>query len=97
MPEYLPAAIAVYLVCVNLLAVALTVSDKRRSVRHKYRVPEKTLFLIALCGGSIGEYCAMRIIRHKTLHKRFMWGLPLIIVLQLALASYIFIKVLPPK
>ncbi len=85
-----------YLTAVNLLAVILTVSDKRRSIRQRRRIPEKALFLAALLGGSIGEYCTMRIIRHKTLHKRFMLGLPAIILLQIALAVAVFILLKQP-
>ena len=85
-------ALGVYLLAVNLIAVLLTISDKRRSIKHQYRIPEKALFLAALLGGSVGEYCTMRIIRHKTLHKRFMWGLPAIIVLQIALAVWLLIR-----
>ena len=80
--------VAIYLLAVNLLAAVLTVADKRRAARHAWRIPEKVLFLVALLGGSVGEYCAMRLIRHKTLHKRFMWGLPAIFLLQLALAGW---------
>ncbi|MBQ7597908.1 MAG: DUF1294 domain-containing protein [Clostridia bacterium] len=80
--------LGIYLSAVNLLAAVLTVIDKRRAVRHAWRIPEKVLFLVALLGGSIGEYCTMRLIRHKTLHKRFMWGLPAMFMLQLALAGW---------
>lgn len=92
MSEKLYLALGVYLVAVNLLAAILTISDKRRSIRHRFRIPEKVLFLAAILGGSIGEYVTMRIIRHKTLHKRFMWGLPAIIVLQLAAAAWLIFR-----
>ena len=84
-------ALGIYLLAVNLLAILLTVSDKRRSIRHRFRIPEKVLFLVALLGGSVGEYAAMRTIRHKTLHKRFMWGLPAIMILQVAAAVGVYI------
>lgn len=92
MSEKLYLALGVYLAAVNLLAAILTISDKRRSIRHRFRIPEKVLFLAAILGGSIGEYVTMRIIRHKTLHKRFMWGLPAIIVLQLAAAAWLIFR-----
>ena len=85
-------ALGVYLLAINLIAALLTISDKRRSINHQFRISEKALFLAALLGGSVGEYCTMRIIRHKTLHKRFMWGLPAIIVLQITLAVWLFIR-----
>ena len=88
-------ALGAYLLLINLAAVILTISDKRRSIRHQFRIPEKALFLVALLGGSVGEYAAMRIIRHKTLHKRFMWGLPAIMLLQAALAVWLFLQQTP--
>ncbi len=88
-------ALGAYLLLINLAAVILTISDKRRSIRHQFRIPEKALFLAALLGGSVGEYAAMRIIRHKTLHKRFMWGLPAIMLLQAALAVWLFLQQTP--
>ena len=75
--------LGIYLSAVNLLAAVLTVIDKRRAVRHAWRIPEKVLFLVALLGGSVGEYCTMRLIRHKTKHPRFVLGMPLILAVQL--------------
>lgn len=73
---------------VNLFAVLLTCIDKGCSrKRGARRVPERVLFAAAFLGGAAGMYAAMRVIRHKTLHRRFMIGLPLIIVLQVFLAG----------
>ena len=70
---------------INFYAVILTVSDKRLAKKEgARRVPEKSLFLAAALGGSLGMYLTMKKIRHKTKHKRFMIGIPVIIVLQLA-------------
>ena len=74
-----------YLLIINLVSFFVCVSDKRRAVKHKSRVPEKTLLFLSLIGGSVGMYATMKAIRHKTLHKRFMIGIPLIIVLQICL------------
>lgn len=74
-----------YLLIINLVSFFVCVSDKRRAVKNKSRVPEKTLFFLSLIGGSVGMYATMKVIRHKTLHKRFMIGIPLIIVLQICL------------
>ena len=65
--------------------------EKRETIR---RVPEKTLFLLAILGGSVGAILGMRVFHHKTLHKRFRFGLPVILVLQLALAIWIAWRVL---
>ena len=57
--------------------------DKRRAILKKYRIPEKTLFLIALIGGSIGAILGMETFRHKTKHWYFKWGMPFILVCQI--------------
>ena len=75
-----------WLVATNLLAIVLTVSDKVRAKKGKWRVPEDTLLFVALLGGAVGEYITMRLILHKTRHKKFMITLPVFILLQAALA-----------
>lgn len=75
--------------CFSLLAVCLTVYDKYASVKKRFRVPEKTLFFVALCGGSAAMYITMLVIRHKTKHKRFMVGLPVIALAQAVLNTFI--------
>lgn len=80
-----------YLIIINFIAVILTVSDKRRAIAHRWRVPENTLLIVAALGGSPAMLITMRIIRHKTQHKKFMLGIPMILILQAA-AVYYFIK-----
>ena len=83
-----------WLIAVSVASVAVTAWDKSRAKRQAWRVPERTLWLMSLLGGSVATYLTMRVIRHKTLHRRFMWGLPLIIVVQaaatVAICRYIF-------
>ncbi len=79
-----------YLVIINLISMIVTISDKSRSKKNKWRVKEKTLFTLAILGGSVSMYITMRIIRHKTKHLSFMIGIPAIIVLQLILAYFIW-------
>ncbi len=67
------------------IAMVVTLYDKLIAGGKRRRVPERTLFLLALLGGAAAMYLTMLIIRHKTKHKRFMLGLPLIISAQLAL------------
>lgn len=74
----------VYFAVISLITAIVTVKDKAAAKKGGWRVSEATLFLLALLGGSIAEYAVMKRIRHKTRHKRFMWGLPLIIILQTA-------------
>lgn len=79
--------IGTYLVVINLIALLMMWSDKRRSKRPgARRVPEKVLFLSALLGGSLGAVLGMYAFRHKTKHWYFVWGMPLILLAQLALA-----------
>lgn len=73
------------LLIVSALAVLVTVYDKLVAGKKRSRVPEQTLFLLAILGGSAAMYLTMLLIRHKTKHKRFMLGLPLIILLHIAL------------
>jgi len=77
--------IGAYLLMLSVAAVVLTISDKTRAAKHKWRIAESTLLLVALFGGAAAEYVTMRCIRHKTLHKKFMIGLPLIFVLHLCI------------
>ena len=75
-----------YLVLINLIAVIITCYDKHCAQTNKWRVPEKTLFAVAILGGSIGMYVTMRKIRHKTKHTSFMLGIPAIIITQIVIA-----------
>lgn len=71
-----------YFIVINVLACVLTVWDKKCARRGKRRVPERALFTVAAFGGAVGMLATMRLIRHKTRYRRFMSGLPLIIILQ---------------
>lgn len=67
------------------LSILLTVYDKCVAGGRRRRVPEQVFFILALLGGSFAMYLTMLLIRHKTKHKRFMLGLPLIMAVQIAL------------
>lgn len=71
-----------YILCISAVSAAVTLLDKRSAQAHRRRVPEKTLLLFALLGGSAAMYVTMRLIHHKTRHKKFMVGIPCILVLQ---------------
>lgn len=73
----------VWLVCINLFGFLQMFADKRRAQKDKWRIPEKRLFLVAAIGGSIGSIVGMRVFRHKTKHKSFVYGMPAILVGQL--------------
>ena len=82
----------IYLLVINFYAVVITVSDKKLAKSGARRVPEKKLFITAVLGGSLGMYITMRKIRHKTLHKRFMIGIPLIMAAQCVLIIFVLMK-----
>ena len=82
----------VWLAVINLLPFIVYGADKRRARKGKWRVPEKTLFLLPLLGGSIGALLGMRVFHHKTKHWYFVWGIPAILLAQIALAVWIYTK-----
>lgn len=79
-----------YLLVLNMIAVIVCIIDKVKARRQNWRVSEKTLFLISILGGAVGMYMTMKIVHHKTLHKRFMIGLPIIIIIQCATLMLIY-------
>ena len=82
-----PAPLVIYLLAINVLAFAVYGWDKARSkVQGARRVPEKTLFLLAILGGSVGAILGMRVWHHKTRHWYFKYGLPAILLAQLSAA-----------
>ncbi len=81
MNPYLP--FIVYFLGISFVTAIVTATDKYKAKKGAFRISEATLFFLAVIGGALSEYLTMRAIRHKTLHKRFMIGLPLIIILQI--------------
>lgn len=79
-------AFTIYLVFINILAFVLMGADKAKAKRNAWRIPEKTLFLSAILGGSIGAILGMQLFRHKTRHRSFVLGMPAILALQVAIA-----------
>ena len=77
--------LCVYLAAVNLALFALMGIDKQKAIQGKWRIPEKTLFGLAILGGSIGGIAGMQLFRHKTKHASFKLGFPAILMAQLAL------------
>ena len=73
----------VYLIIISLLAVFLTLRDKRAAKRQRWRVKESTLLIVSALGGSIAMLLTMWTIRHKTKHAKFMIGIPVILALQI--------------
>lgn len=81
----------VYLFLMNLIGFLSMLIDKRRARKNVWRIRERTLFLLAILGGSIGSLSGMYVFRHKTRHWYFVLGMPLILILQTALTIFILI------
>lgn len=77
--------IIIYLIVINLIAFLAMYIDKRKARYGKWRIPEQTLFILALIGGSIGAITGMYVFRHKTKKLRFSIGFPVILILQIIL------------
>ena len=78
-----------YLLAVNIVTFLLYGIDKYKAKKNKWRISEATLLTMAAIGGSIGAWAGMRLWHHKTMHKKFKYGIPVIIILQVALAVYL--------
>lgn len=77
-----------YLLAVNVIGFFAMYIDKQKAIHNKWRIPEKTLFLIVLIGGSLGTTLGMNTFRHKTKHWYFKYGMPLILLVQVGLYIY---------
>lgn len=84
--------IFLYLALLNVAGFAAMGADKQRARRGKWRIKEKTLFLLALLGGSPGCWLGMYVFRHKTKHWYFVVGMPLILVLEAAAVIFILYR-----
>ncbi len=80
-----------YLAMVNLVGFTLMGVDKRKAIKHSWRISEATLFLIALIGGSVGSFIGMHVFRHKTKHWYFVWGMPIIMIIQIIVVGALVI------
>ena len=84
--------LVIYLIIINIAAFASMGIDKAKAKKQAWRIPEKTLFLLAIIGGSLGSIIGMQTFRHKTKHWYFKWGMPAIFVLQVALAVFLYYR-----
>ena len=79
-----------YLIAINVIAFLTYGFDKFKAKKGKWRIPESSLLLLAIIGGSIGAWFGIKVWHHKTLHKKFKYGIPLIVIAQIAIVVYIF-------
>ena len=78
-----------YLLAVNSLTFLLYGIDKYKAKKGRWRISEATLLTMAAIGGCIGAWAGMRTWHHKTMHKKFKYGIPVIIIMQIALVVYL--------
>ena len=83
--------VLIYLVIINVVSFFIYGFDKWKAKKSKMRIRETTLLGLAVLGGSIGAWLGMKVWHHKTLHKKFRFGVPAIIIIQLALIVYFII------
>lgn len=84
--------LVIYFLIVNLIGFLLMLVDKRRAIKKEWRIREKSFFIVAILGGSIGNYLGMYLFRHKTKHLKFTLGMPIIIIIQVYLTSIIIVR-----
>lgn len=78
-----------YLFAINIVSFFLYGIDKYKAKKNKWRISEATLLMIAVIGGSIGAWAGMRLWHHKTMHKKFKYGIPVIITMQVCLVVFL--------
>ena len=83
------SCLAYYLLAINAVAFIMYGIDKYKAKKAKWRISEATLLLLAVLGGSIGAWMGMKVWHHKTMHKKFKYGIPAILLIQIALIAYL--------
>ena len=86
------SCLAYYLLAINAVAFIMYGIDKYKAKKAKWRISEATLLLLAVLGGSIGAWMGMKVWHHKTMHKKFKYGIPAILLIQIALMAYLHIN-----
>ena len=85
----LHSCLAYYLLGINAVTFIVYGIDKYKAKKAKWRISEATLLLLAILGGSIGAWMGMKVWHHKTMHKKFKYGIPAILLIQIALMAYL--------
>jgi uncharacterized membrane protein YsdA (DUF1294 family) len=81
--------VAGYLILMNVIGLLVMGVDKSKAKNHAWRIPERTLFLVSVLGGSVGTWAGMYLFRHKTKHWYFVIGMPAILIAQVVIAKLI--------
>ena len=88
----LHSCLAYYLLAINVVTFIVYGIDKYKAKKAKWRISEATLLLLAVLGGSIGAWMGMKVWHHKTMHKKFKYGIPAILLIQIALMTYLHVN-----
>ncbi|MEI2664660.1 DUF1294 domain-containing protein [Rossellomorea sp. LJF3] len=83
--DALTGILYLYTVIINIIGFTVMGRDKRKAERHEYRISERVLWQVAIVGGSVGAYLGMKVFRHKTKHKAFAIGFPLLVIVHCVL------------
>ena len=83
-------AVAIYFLAINIVLFVVMGVDKYRAISRRWRIPEATLFILALVGGACGGTVGMYSFRHKTKHWYFAVFFPLLALAQLALYFFVY-------
>lgn len=83
------SCLAYYLFAINAITFVVYGIDKYKAKKTKWRISEATLLLLAVLGGSIGAWMGMRVWHHKTMHRKFKYGIPALLLMQIALMGYL--------
>ena len=82
-----------YIAVMSLIAFGAFGLDKYKAKANRWRIRERTLFILAILGGGIGAFLGMKIFHHKTLHKQFVIGIPAIMIAQLILIGFLWTRI----
>ena len=82
-------SLSYYLLAINAVTFIIYGIDKYKAKNAKWRIPEATLLLMTVIGGSVGAWLGMKVWHHKTMHKKFKYGIPAILMIQIALMTYL--------
>lgn len=82
--------VIIYLIAINVITMIMFGIDKRKAIKNEWRIPERTLFILAIIGGSIGGILGMHMFHHKTKKWYFAYGIPLILIIQIGSVIYLY-------
>jgi len=92
--NFLQTLLYIYILVVNIVGFVMMGIDKRKAIKGEWRIPEASLFLAAIIGGSMGCILGMELFRHKTKHWYFKYGMPAILILQIGICLFFVNKVI---